>query len=133
MPGGSGCSARYPAVNAMIASLAAVRASVAEQAADHAAERVAALLRGAARALGDRRVVVGALQADAARAGEAVEDEVAGAAAEQAGLEAIDLLGHLDRVVAVHPAARLDVDRLAGVEHLLEHVAVAVPPDDPLV
>ena len=75
---------------------------------------------------------VGALQADAARAGEAVEHEVA-AAAEEAGLEPVDLLGHRHRVVAVDPAAGLDVDRLAGLERLLEHVAVAVDPDDALV
>jgi len=61
----------------------------------------------------------------------AVEDEVAGAAAEEARLEAVDLLGHLHRVVAVHPTSGLDVDRLAGLEHLLEHVAVSVDPDDP--
>ena len=78
-------------------------------------------------------MVVRALQPDPARPGEAVEDEVAGAAAEQAGLEAVDLLGHLDRVVAEQPAARLDVDRLAGLERLLEHVAVTVDPDDALV
>ena len=86
-----------------------------------------------ARVLLNGWVVVGALQPDASRAGEAVEDEVSGAAAEQAGLEAVDLLGHLHRVVAEQPAARLDVDRLAWLERLLEHVAVTVDPDDALV
>ena len=105
-----------------------------EQAADEAADQTAAALAlgVAARALGHRRVVIGALQPDAARAGEAVEDEVA-AAAQEAGLEPVDLLGHLHGVIAVDPAARLDVDRLAGFEHLLEHVAVAVHPDDALL
>ena len=36
-------------------------------------------------------------------------------------------------MVAVHPAAGFDVDRLAGLEHLLEHVAVAVDPDHALL
>jgi hypothetical protein len=36
-------------------------------------------------------------------------------------------------VVAVHPAAGLDVDRLARIQPLLEHVAVAVHPDHPLL
>ena len=76
---------------------------------------------------------VGALQTDPARTGEAVEHQVAGPAAEKAGLEPVDLLGHRDRVVAVDPAAGLDVDRLPRLERLLEHVAVAVHPDHALV
>ena len=84
-------------------------------------------------ALGHRRVEVGALQPDAARAREPIEDEVAAAPGEKAGLEPIDLLGHLHRVVAVHPAAGLDVDRLPRLEVLLEHIAVAVHPHHPLV
>ncbi len=79
------------------------------------------------------RVEVGALQPDPPGAGEAVEDEVAGAAAQEAGLEAVELLGHLHRMVAVDPTAGLDVDRLPRLEVLLEHVAVAVDPDDALV
>ena len=98
-----------------------------------AADHVPAALLGIAAALAHGRVVVHALQADPARAGEAVEHEVAGPAAQQAGLEPVHLLGHRHRVVAVQPAAGLDVDRLAGLEPLLEHVAVAVHPDDALV
>src|SRR5947209_2615730 len=75
---------------------------------------------------------VGALQADPARAGEAVEDQVP-AASEQPGLESVHLLRHLHGVVAVDPAARLDVDRLTGLELLLEHVPVAVDPDHALM
>ena len=76
---------------------------------------------------------VGALQADPAGSGEAVEHEVAGAAAQEAGLEPVDLLRHLHRVVAEQPASGLDVDRLPRLERLLEHVAVSVDPDDALV
>ncbi len=43
------------------------------------------------------------------------------------------MLLHVDALVAVDPAAGLDVDRLAGLERLLEDVAVAVQPDDALV
>src|SRR5450755_3525208 len=109
--------------------------SVVEQAADDPAEQAAATLAlgVAAAALLHVGMEVGALQADSPGAGEAVEDEVAAAPAEEARLEAVDLLGHLNRMVAVHPAAGLDVDRLAGLEDLLEHVAVAVDPDDALV
>jgi hypothetical protein len=63
---------------------------------------------------------------------EPIEDELAGTA-QEAGLEAIDNLLHPDRPVAIDPAARLDIDRLARLEHLLEDVAVAVHPDDPFV
>ncbi len=80
-----------------------------------------------------RRVEVSALEADPARAREAVEHEVAGAAAEEAGLEPVDLLRHLDRVVAEQPAPGLDVDRLPRLERLLEHVAIAMDPDDALL
>src|SRR5205807_1449131 len=77
------------------------------------------------------RVEVGALQTNAAGAGEAIEDEVP-ATTQQTGLEPVDLLGHLDGVVAIDPTSGLDVDRLAGVERLLEHVARAVDPDHAL-
>src|SRR5437764_805847 len=59
-------------------------------------------LRVTARSLRDRRMEVGALESHPAGACEAVEHEVPGAA-EQPGLEPIQLLGHLDRVVAVDP------------------------------
>src|SRR5438270_7568103 len=36
-------------------------------------------------------------------------------------------------MVAVDPSARLDVDRLAGFELLLEHVSVAMDPHNPLL
>ena len=97
-----------------------------------AASALSLLVAAGARLL-YRRVEVGALEADPARAGEAVEHEVAGAAAEEAGLEPVDLLLHRHRVVAEHPAARLYVDRLARLERLLEHVPVAMDPDDALV
>src|SRR5579862_3905819 len=128
MPGGSGCSCRCPG-----GWLISPDRLVVQEAADDAAEQAAAAsaLGIAASALLDRRVVVGALQADPPGTGEAVEDEVA-TTAEQAGLEPVDLLGHLHRVVAIDPAAGLDVDRLARLERLLEHVAVAVDPDDAL-
>ena len=87
----------------------------------------------AAAALLYRRVVVSALEADPAGAGEAVEHEIPAAAAEEAGLEPVELLRHLDRVVAEQPAPGLDVDRLPRLELLLEHVAVAVDPDDALM
>src|SRR6185437_170053 len=100
---------------------------------DPADQAAAALPLGvAARALRHRRVEVGALQPDATGSGEAVEDEVP-APAEEARLEAVDLLGHRDRMVAVDPAAGFDVDRLAGFEVLLEHVAVTVDPDHALM
>src|SRR5207248_6804784 len=63
--------------------------------------------------------------------GEAVEHEVAGTR-QEAGLETVDLLRHLDRVVTVDPAARLDVNGLSRFELLLEHVAVAVDPQHSL-
>ena len=75
---------------------------------------------------------VGALQADPTGPREAVEDEVA-TAAQQAGLEPVDLLGHLHGVVPVDPAPGLDVDCLSRLELLLEQVAVPVDPDNALV
>src|SRR5690348_12138469 len=71
------------------------------------------------------------LDADAPGPGETVEDEVA-AAAEDAGAQPVHLLLHRDLTVAVDPTAGLDVDRLAGLEHLVEHVPVAVQPHDAL-
>src|ERR1035441_7682083 len=122
MPGGTGCSARYPG-----GWLIGHRSSVVQQAADDVAEHAAAFtLRVAARALGDRRMEVGALESDPSGPREPGEHQIATAAAQKPGLESIDLLGHLHGVVAVHPASRLDVDRLARIELLLEHVAVAV-------
>ena len=91
------------------------------------------LLAAATAGLLYRRMEVGALEADPARSGEAVEHEVAGAAAEEAGLEAVDLLLHLDRMVAKQPPPWLDVDRLPRLEGLLEHVAVSMDPDHALV
>src|SRR5947209_5058708 len=79
--------------------------------------------------VGGRKVHVRGLDPDASRAGEAIEDELPGAA-EHAGLEPVDLLLHRDARIAIDPTARLDVDRFAGVEPLLEHVAVAVQPHD---
>ena len=75
-------AARYPVAKL----IGAGRASVVEQAADDAAEQAAAglTLGVAAAAILLRRVEVGALQPDPARTGEAIEDEVAGAAAEEA-------------------------------------------------
>src|SRR5207302_6292916 len=91
------------------------RPSVLEQAPDDPADRVRpAALRIAAGTFGYGRMEVSALKADAARPGEAVEHKVA-AAAQESGLEAVHLLAHLHRVVAVDPAARLDVDRLSRV------------------
>src|SRR5579875_2226689 len=95
-----------------------------EQATDHPPGRRLRLTASGS-GLSSGRVVVGALQADPPRAGEAVENEVPGTA-EEARLEAVDLLAHRDRVVVVEPAAGPDVDRLARLERLLEDVAVAV-------
>src|SRR5580704_3142365 len=108
---------------------------VVEKAADDVAETASALLLLAAASAGllSRRVEVGALEADPARTREAVEHEVASAAGEEAGLEPVDLLLHLHRVVAEQPAPGLYVDRLPRLERLLEHVPVAVDPDDALV
>src|SRR5437870_1763546 len=78
-----------------------------------------------------RQMDVRRLDPDAARPGEAVEDEVPGPA-EHAGLQSVDRLLHRDALVAVDPTARLDVDLLALLEHLVEDVAVAAEPDDPL-
>src|SRR5579883_1703038 len=82
--------------------------------------------------VGSRQVDVHRLNADAAGAGEAIEHQPTGAA-EDAGLEAVHLLIHTHALVAVDPAARLDIDLLARPQHLLEDVAVAVQPDDALV
>jgi len=68
------------------------------------------------------------LDADATGAGETIDDQVH--AAEQAAGQAVDVCFHAYRGVLVQPAARLDVDRLAGSEFLFEHVAVAVQPQD---
>src|ERR1700733_1826378 len=99
-----------------------------EQTTDDAAPALRLPLTATGSGLCAGRVVVGALKAYPAWAGEAIEDEVAGAA-EEARLEAVHLLAHRDRVVVVEPAARFDVDRLARLEVLLEDVAVAVNPD----
>src|SRR5258708_38159613 len=102
---------------------------VVEQPADEAAEHAATLAACGRRCLHRE---VRALQPDATGAGEPVEDELTGATAEHSRLEVHELLLHADRVVAVDPAAGLDIDRLAGLERLLKHVAVAVDPDHAL-
>src|ERR1700690_77909 len=77
-----------------------------------------------------REVEIHGLDAQPAGAGEAVGDEAH--AAEEAGAEALHIGRHLDRGVLVEPAAGLDVDGFAGGQVLLEHVAIAVQPEDPL-
>src|SRR5664280_1141000 len=71
-----------------------------------------------------REVDVGRLDRHPARTTEAVEDKLA-RSAQESGLEAVDDLLHRDRAVPIDPAARLDIDRLARVEGLLEDVAIA--------
>src|ERR1700749_4227941 len=111
-----------------------LRDSVVQQSADDAADHASGAPVASARRTPLRgRVVVRALQADAARASEAVEDELAGSGGEQAGLEVHDLLLHLDRVFLVNPSPGLDIDRLPRVEVLLKQVAVSVDPHDALV
>src|ERR1035437_10249670 len=74
-----------------------------------------------------RHVDVHALDADPARAGEAIEYEVAGTA-QDAHAQPDDLDLHPDLRVLVDPAARLDIELLARPEDLFEDVAVAVEP-----
>src|SRR5580698_1899627 len=81
-------------------------------------------------ASGLRRVVdIHRLDADPARPGEAVDHQVE-AGPEDAGGDAVDDGVHPHRGLLVEPAARLDVDGLARRQRLLEHVAVAVQPQD---
>src|ERR1051325_7149268 len=69
------------------------------------------------------------LDGDLARAGEAIHEEAE--SAEEAGGQSLGSRFHPHVRVLVEPAARLDVDLLVRGEHLLEHVAVAVQPQDP--
>jgi len=70
-----------------------------------------------------------AARGDAARTGEAVDDDVARGAKEAAG-ELIDHRVHAHARVLVEPPARLDIDLLAGRQDLFEHIAIAMHPDD---
>src|ERR1700730_14245585 len=69
------------------------------------------------------------LDADSPRAGEAVPDHVA-AAAEDTGFQPEHLNVHAHAFIAVDPAARFDVDLLVLGQLFLEHIAVAVQPED---
>src|ERR1700694_1009890 len=69
------------------------------------------------------------LDADPPRTGKAVPDHVA-AAAEDAGFQPEHLNVHTDAFIAIDPATRFDVDLLVLGQLLLEHVAVAVQPED---
>src|SRR5882724_9421263 len=75
-----------------------------------------------------RHMQIHRLDADATGPGEAVDDEVH-VGAEEAARKPVDLGFHRHRDILEQPPARLDVDRLARREGLLEHVAVAVQPD----
>src|SRR5262249_32906858 len=74
------------------------------------------------------QVQVHGLQSEPARPREPIEDEVE--PREHAGGEPRHLGLHAHARILVEPAAGLDVDRLAGGEHLFEHVAVSVQPQD---
>ena len=78
-----------------------------------------------------RQVDVHGLDSDPPWARETVEHHLP-RAAEDAGLEAENLRVHAHAAVAVDPSARLDVDLLAGGQHLVENVAVTVEPDHTL-
>lgn len=68
------------------------------------------------------------LDADTARSGEAVPNELG--ATHESSAEAVDGLIHTDGIVAEDPAAGLDIDLLTWLEDFFEDVAVAVEPDD---
>src|SRR6185437_16758606 len=72
------------------------------------------------------------LNADATRPGEAIEDQLSGAA-EDPCLQPVDCWLHPHTLIAIDPASRLDIDLLTGTKHLLEDVPKAVQPDDTLV
>src|SRR6185437_3769119 len=72
------------------------------------------------------------LNPDATRPGEAIEDQLSGAA-EDARLQPVDCWLHPHTLITIDPAPRLDIDLLAGTKYLLEDVAEAVQPDDTLV
>src|SRR4051794_1530707 len=69
------------------------------------------------------------LDADPARPGEAVDDEIQ-VGTEEAARQPIDLGLHPDRGILEQPAAGLDVYDLARSERLFKNVAIAVQPDD---
>src|SRR3984957_18454320 len=117
-------------ISSMVRSLVVVFEKGAERGAEQATLHRHAGRRGVG-GLGQRWVIVHRLDADATGAGETVPEDVA-SAGEEAGREALELGLHLDRVVLVNPAARLDVQLLSRGQFHGEHVAVAVEPDDPL-
>src|SRR6516162_9634705 len=68
------------------------------------------------------------LEAEAAGAGEPVEDKAQ--ATEETARQPVHPRLHLDARILVKPRRGFNIEHLAGGEHLLEDVAIAVQPND---